>query len=146
MKSLNRVQLLGRLGGDPEVRATQNGTNVANFNIATSEKYTKDGETQEKTQWHRVVAWGKLAEIGGEYLNKGSLVMVEGKLETRQYEDKEGATRYATEVIASDIFLLPNGARGEMTEEKTASSAKAAPASKGGFSKGSSFKGKNVKF
>ncbi|NBT17033.1 MAG: single-stranded DNA-binding protein, partial [Chitinophagia bacterium] len=60
MKSLNRVQLLGRLGGDPEVRSTQNGTNVANFNIATSEKYTKDGETQEKTQWHRVVAWGKL--------------------------------------------------------------------------------------
>jgi single-strand DNA-binding protein len=144
MKSLNRVQLLGRLGGDPEVRSTQNGTNVANFNIATSEKYTKDGETQEKTQWHRVVAWGKLAEIGGEYLNKGSLVMVEGKLETRQYEDKEGATRYATEVIASDIFLLPNGSKGEATEEKTTSSVKSAPASKN-YSKGG-FKGKNVKY
>lgn len=145
MKSLNRVQLLGRLGGDPEVRSTQNGTNVANFNIATSEKYTKDGETQEKTQWHRVVAWGKLAEIGGEYLNKGSLVMVEGKLETRQYEDKEGATRYATEVIASDIFLLPNGNKGEITEEKTATSAKTTPASKP-FNKGG-FKGnKNTKF
>jgi single-strand DNA-binding protein len=137
MKSLNRVQLLGRLGGDPEVRSTQNGTNVANFNIATSEKFTKDGETQEKTQWHRVVAWGKLAEIGGEYLSKGSLVMVEGKLETRQYEDKEGSTRYATEVIASDIYLLPSGAKGEAEETKSFSktSSKAAPASKGGFKK-----------
>jgi single-strand DNA-binding protein len=137
MKSLNRVQLLGRLGGDPEVRSTQNGTNVANFNIATSEKFTKDGETQEKTQWHRVVAWGKLAEIGGEYLSKGSLVMVEGKLETRQYEDKEGSTRYATEVIASDIYLLPSGAKGETEETKSFSktSSKAAPASKGGFKK-----------
>lgn len=138
MKSLNRVQLLGRLGGDPEVRSTQNGTNVANFNIATSEKYTKDGETQEKTQWHRVVAWGKLAEIGGEFLNKGSLVMIEGKLETRQYEDKEGATKYATEIIASDIYLLPNGKSVESEEGKSftkASSVKSAPASKGGFKK-----------
>ncbi|NDC48769.1 MAG: single-stranded DNA-binding protein [Micrococcales bacterium] len=141
MKSLNRVQLLGRLGGDPEVRSTQNGTNVANFNIATSEKYTKDGETQEKTQWHRVVAWGKLAEIGGEYLNKGSLVMIEGKLETRQYEDKEGATKYATEIIASDIYLLPSGGKGEVEETKSFSktSSKTAPTSKGGFKK-------NVKF
>lgn len=138
MKSLNRVQLLGRLGGDPEVRSTQNDTQVANFNIATSEKYTKDGETQEKTQWHRVVAWGKLAEIGGQYLNKGSLVMIEGKLETRQYEDKEGATRYATEVIASDIYLLPSNGRaaeGEVAESKSfaKSSVKAAPAAKGKF-------------
>ncbi|NBP28673.1 MAG: single-stranded DNA-binding protein [Flavobacteriia bacterium] len=137
MKSLNRVQLLGRLGGDPEVRSTQNGTNVANFNIATSEKYTKDGETQEKTQWHRVVAWGKLAEIGGEYLNKGSLVMIEGKLETRQYEDKEGATKYATEIIASDIYLLPSGSKGEVEETKSFSKTSSKPASsfKGGFKK-----------
>jgi single-strand DNA-binding protein len=137
MKSLNRVQLLGRLGGDPEVRSTQNDTQVANFNIATSEKYTKDGETQEKTQWHRVVAWGKLAEIGSQYLNKGSLVMIEGKLETRQYEDKEGATRYATEVIASDIYLLPSNGRaaeGEVeTKSFTKGSVKAAPAAKGKF-------------
>lgn len=139
MKSLNRVQLLGRLGGDPEVRSTQAGTNVANFNIATSEKYTKDGETQEKTQWHRVVAWGKLADIGGEYLNKGSLVMVEGKLETRQYEDKDGSTRYATEVIASDIFLLPNSkvsVEGEQSSAKTyAKPAGKTSGFKGGYKK-----------
>ncbi|MGA0824975.1 MAG: single-stranded DNA-binding protein [Burkholderiaceae bacterium] len=136
MKSLNRVQLLGRLGGDPEVRSTQAGTNVANFNIATSEKYTKDGEAQEKTQWHRVVAWGKLADIGGEYLNKGSLVMVEGKLETRQYEDKDGATRYATEVIASDIFLLPNS-KGTVEPEQKAYAKPAAKSTgfKGGYKK-----------
>jgi len=135
MRSLNRVQLLGRLGDSPEIRKTGNDTSVANFSLATSEKYTKDGEVQEKTQWHRVVAWGKLAEIAGEYAEKGSPVLVEGKLETRQYEDKEGVTRYTTEVIASEIILLPNGKRTIENEEGsvksfTKGSVKAAPASK----------------
>lgn len=99
--------LIGRLGQDPEVRYTQSNTAVATLNIATSERYKDgNGEYQEKTEWHRVVAWGRLAEICQQYLHKGSLVYIEGPLQTRQWEDKEGQKRYTTEVKALQMTML----------------------------------------
>jgi single-strand DNA-binding protein len=111
-RSVNKVILVGHLGADPEVRYTQGGTPVANLRVATNESYNDktSGERVEKTEWHRVVAWGKLAEIVGQYLNKGRQIYVEGQLQTRQWQDKEGNTRYSTEVRASDIVML--GGRG----------------------------------
>lgn len=104
---LNKVELIGRLGSDPEVRYTQSGTAICNFTMATSEKYKdKDGEKVEKTEWHRIVAFGKLGEICGEYLNKGKLIFVEGKLQTRLWEDKEGVKRYTTEIVIKDMKML----------------------------------------
>lgn len=111
-RSVNKVILLGHLGADPEVRYTQSGTAVANLRLATNESYNDrtTGERVEKTEWHRVVAWGKLAEIVGQYLTKGRQVYVEGTLQTRQWQDKEGNTRYTTEVRAGDLVML--GGRG----------------------------------
>ena len=101
---MNRAIIVGNLGGDPEVRYTPSGTAVANFTVATTERYTKkDGEKQEQTEWHRIVAWGKLAEICGEYLNKGSKVAVAGRIQTREWEDKDGNKRWTTEIIANDV-------------------------------------------
>ena len=96
--SLNKVMLIGRLGRDPEVRYTQSGQAVATLNMATDESYVKDGQKVEQTEWHRVVFWGKQAELCGNYLHKGSLIYVEGKLQTRQWQDQQGQTRYTTEV------------------------------------------------
>ena len=105
--SLNRVELIGFTGQDAEVRYTASGTPVANFSVATSEQWTdKAGKKNERTEWHRVVAWGKLAELCGQYLPKGRQVFVEGKLQTRKWEDKEGATRYATEIKATSVKFL----------------------------------------
>ena len=114
MRSVNKVILLGHLGADPEVRYTQGGTAVANLRIATNESYNdkNSGERIEKTEWHRVVAWGKLAEIVGQYLTKGRQVYVEGQLQTRQWQDKDGNTRYSTEVRASDLVMLGGDRRG----------------------------------
>lgn len=110
--SVNKVILVGNLGGDPEVRYTPGGQAVANFNIATSESWTnKDGNREERTEWHRIVAWGKLAELCGEFLAKGRKVYVEGRLQTRSYE-KDGVTRYVTEIKAQDIQFLDGGAEG----------------------------------
>ena len=106
MAGINLVILIGRLGSDPEVRYTQSGTAVCNFDLATSEQWTKDGEKQERVEWHRIVAWSKRAEICGEYLSKGSNVYVEGKLQTRKWEDKDGNTRYMTEIVANNIQFL----------------------------------------
>lgn len=108
MSGVNKVILIGNLGADPEVRHLQNGASVANFRIATSETY-KDkttGEKREQTEWHSIVAWRGLAEITEKYLRKGSKVYVEGKLRTRQWQDKEGTTRYTTEVQADEMNLL----------------------------------------
>lgn len=108
MSNLNKVMLIGRLGRDPEVRYLPNGAAVANFSIATSEKY-KDkvtGEAKENTEWHNVVVYDRLAEIVQTYLKKGSLVYIEGKLKTRKYEDKQGITRYVTEVHAMGLQML----------------------------------------
>ena len=114
-RSVNKVILLGHLGADPEQRYTKSGTAVANFRIATNESYTdkSTGERVERTEWHRVVAWAKLAEIVGEYLKKGRQVYIEGQLQTRQWEDKEGNTRYTTEVRASDMVMLGGRGGGE---------------------------------
>lgn len=107
MSGVNKVILVGRLGADPEVRYTAGGTAVAKFRIATSENWKdKDGNKQEKTEWHSVVAFGKLGEICGEYLSKGKQVYVEGRLQTRSWEDKEGNKRYTTEVNINNMVML----------------------------------------
>lgn len=107
MRGVNKVILIGNLGRDPEIRYTTGGQAVANFTVATTESYkTKSGERQEATEWHRVVAWGKLAEICGEYLNKGKMVYIEGTLRTRSWEDKEGKTRWTTEIMAREMQML----------------------------------------
>lgn len=99
--------LIGRLGQDPEVRYTQSNTAVATLNMATSERYKDaNGEFKEKTEWHRVVAWGRLAEICQQYLHKGSLIYIEGPLQTRQWEDNQGQKRYTTEVKALQMTML----------------------------------------
>lgn len=109
--SVNKVILVGRLGGNPDIRHTPNGQSVANFNIATNESWSdKNGQKQERTEWHRIVVWGKLAQLCGEYLAKGRQVYVEGRLQTRQWQDKEGQTKYTTEVIANTIQFLGAGA------------------------------------
>lgn len=107
MSSLNKAMIIGRLGQDPDVRYTQSNTAVANLSIATSERYKdKQGEWKENTEWHRVVAWGRLAEICQEYLKKGSQVYIEGPIQTRKWEDKEGQTRYTTEIKALTMTML----------------------------------------
>lgn len=110
MGSLNKVQIIGRLGKDPELRYTQGGQTIATMSVATDSKWTtKSGEKQSKTEWHRVKAWGKLAEIAGKHLAKGRQVYVEGRIETSEYTDKEGVKRYATDIVASDIQFLDAG-------------------------------------
>ncbi len=105
-RGINKVLLIGNLGSDPQMRYTPNGTAVANFSLATNESYTdKDGNRQEQTEWHRIVAWAKLAEICGQYLTKGKQVYVEGKLRTRSWE-QDGVKRYTTEVVAQNIQML----------------------------------------
>ncbi|MEK2645093.1 single-stranded DNA-binding protein [Bdellovibrio sp. BCCA] len=106
MSGVNKVILVGRLGADPEVKAIGSGSTVARLNIATSETWVKDGQRQEKTEWHRVTVWGKLAEICGKHLAKGRQVYVEGKLQTRQWEDQQGQKRYTTEIVASTVQFL----------------------------------------
>ncbi len=105
--SVNKVMLIGNLGRDPEIRYTTSGQAVANFTLATTEKYTnKAGDKQEDTEWHRIVAWGRLAEICGEYLTKGRMVYIEGSIRTRSWEDKEGNTKWTTEIIARNMQML----------------------------------------
>ena len=118
MASVNKVILIGNLGADPEVRHLQNGATVANFRIATSETYKdrQTGEKREQTEWHSIVAWRGLGEITEKYLRKGSKVYVEGKLRTRSWQDRDGNTRYTTEVHAEEMTLLdrPSGERQEL--------------------------------
>jgi single-strand DNA-binding protein len=105
-RGINKVILIGNLGADPEIRYTANGTAVARLNIATTESYIdKDGNRQEQTEWHRVVAWRKLAEICGQYLSKGKQVYIEGRLRTTSYE-KDGVKRYTTEIEAREMLML----------------------------------------
>jgi single-strand DNA-binding protein len=105
--SLNKVLLIGRLGRDPEVRYTTSGQPVATFSIATDESYkSKDGQKVEKTEWHRIVVWGKAAEFCGNYLAKGRLVFIEGKLETRKWTDKDGVEKYTTEIKADRVDFM----------------------------------------
>ncbi len=113
--SVNKVLLIGRLGNNPEIRHTNTGSAVANFNIATSENWNdKNGQKQERTEWHRIVVWGKLAELCEKYLSKGRQCYVEGRLQTRSWDDKDGNKRYTTEVVATTIQFLggPNASTG----------------------------------
>lgn len=112
MASLNKVMLIGNLGRDPEVRYMPNGEAVCNFSIATTDRWTdKQGQKQERTEWHNIVIYGRLAEIAGEYLRKGSLVYLEGRIQTRKWQDKNtGQDRYTTEIIVDQMQML--GARG----------------------------------
>ncbi len=137
-RGVNKVILIGNLGNDPDIRYTGSGAAVANISLATAESWRdKDsGEQQERTEWHRVVFFGRLAEIVGEYLKKGSQIYVEGRLQTRKWQDKEGNDRYTTEIVANDMQMLGSrggaGAAYEQPAAQTASggeaAAKAAPA------------------
>jgi single-strand DNA-binding protein len=122
MASLNKVMLIGNLGADPEIRYTPSGAAVANFNMATKAQWTtKEGEKQDKTEWHRIVAWRRLGEICGEYLHKGSLVYIEGRLQTRSWEDRDGNKRYTTEIVAQGMQMLDRAgqsAEAVSTEER----------------------------
>ncbi len=109
MAGVNKVILVGNLGNDPEVKTINTGTTVTQFNLATSEAWTdKEGQRQEKTEWHRVVVWGRQAENCGKYLSKGRQVYVEGRLQTRSWEDQQGQKRYTTEVVALTVQFLSN--------------------------------------
>ena len=107
MSGVNKVILLGNLGKDPEVRYLDNGVAVANFSLATTEKYkNKLGERVSQTEWHNIVVWRGLAEVAEKYLKKGSNVYIEGKIKTRKWEDKDGSTRYNTEILADNMTML----------------------------------------
>lgn len=125
-RGVNKVILVGNLGRDPEVRYSPNGSAVANVTIATSDSW-KDktsGEKQERTEWHRIVFFGRLAEIAGEYLKKGSQIYVEGRLQTRKWQDKDGHDRYTTEIVANEMQMLGSrGGAGMPSEPATESAA-----------------------
>jgi len=124
---VNKVILIGNIGSDPEVKYTASGVPVANFSLATTETWAdKNGQRQERTEWHRLVLWRKLAEIAGQYLKKGSKIYVEGKLQTRSWDDQSGQKRYTTEVVVNDMQMLDG--RGDSGYSAEASHAAASPA------------------
>ena len=134
MAGVNKVILVGNLGRDPEVRYTKNGQAVTTFSLATTERWTnRDGQREDKTEWHRIVAWGKLGEICGEYLSKGKQVYIEGRLQTREWEDSDGNKRQTTEIVANNMTMLGQGQDRKSVE---ASDPSAAPAQAGGSSGG----------
>lgn len=127
--SVNKVILLGRLGQDPELKYTPGGSPVCNFSLATTESWTdKSGQKQEKTEWHRIVVWGKLAELCNQYLAKGRQAFLEGRLQTRDWTDKDGNKRYTTEILASTVQFIggPSANAGANTNVDTSYS-QAAP-------------------
>ncbi|MBU1426799.1 MAG: single-stranded DNA-binding protein [Gammaproteobacteria bacterium] len=132
--SVNKAILVGRLGKDPETRYMTNGEAVTNVSLATSENYKdKNGEKQERTEWHNLVFYRRLAEIAGEYLKKGSQVYVEGRIQTRKWQDKEGKDRYTTEIIVNEMKMLGSKAGGgsfEVVENQSSAPARSAPADK----------------
>ena len=138
MASVNKVILIGNLGRDPEVRYLPDGAAIANISVATTDVWKdKSGDKQERTEWHRVAFFGRLAEVAGEYLKKGSQVYIEGRLQTRKWQDKEGKERYTTEIVANEMKML--GSRGggsePMTREPAPAPAAAAAAADGGGAK-----------
>ena len=131
-RGINKVFLIGNLGADPETRAMPSGTTVANLRVATSESWRdkQTGEQQERTEWHRVALFGRLAEVAGEYLRKGSQVYIEGSLRTRKWQDKQGNDRYSTEIVGNDLQML--GGRGGGTGAAAASGAASESGGHGG--------------
>jgi single-strand DNA-binding protein len=130
-KSVNKVILIGNLGKDPDVKYTPQGTAVAKFSLATAERYKdKNGEWQERTEWHNITAWARTAEIAGEYLKKGSKVYIEGRLQTDSWDDKQtGQKKYMTNIVVSDLVLLSGGGGGARAEGGEAGGRSARPAS-----------------
>ncbi|HEY0566152.1 MAG TPA: single-stranded DNA-binding protein [Terriglobales bacterium] len=141
-KSVNKVILLGNVGKDPEIKYTPSGTAVANFSIATGERYKdKEGQFQERTEWHNIVAWDKLAEIIGNYVKKGSKLYLEGRLQTRSWDDKQtGEKKYRTEIVATDISLLSGRGEGGGGDEASGGGYQQRS---GGYSRGQSAGGGN---
>ena len=137
-RGVNKVILVGNLGADPEVRYMPNGGAVANVTVATTESWKdkQSGENQEKTEWHRVVFFARLAEIVGEYLKKGSQIYVEGRLQTRKWQDKSGQDRYTTEIVAHEMQML--GSRGGAGGGGAPAPSSSAPSSSGGAPSGGS--------
>ena len=120
MASINKAILIGNLGADPELRYTSNGTAVASFNMATTERFKdRNGEQQERTEWHSIVCWGRMGELANEYLRKGRSVYIEGRIQTRNYEDKDGIKRYKTEIVAQQMQFL--GGRGQEDQQSGSS-------------------------
>ncbi len=145
MASVNKVILVGNLGRDPEVRYLPDGGAVANVSVATTDTWKdKSGEKQERTEWHRVSFFGKLAEIAGEYLKKGSQIYVEGRLQTRKWQDKEGQERFTTEIVADRMQML--GSRGGGAESMAREPKAAAPAEGGAAAKPAARKGGGASF
>lgn len=141
-RSLNKAMIIGNLGSDPDIRTTGSGTRVANFSVATSRSWTgRDGAQQEKTEWHRIVAWDKLADIAERFLKKGDRVYVEGEIEYRSYEDKDGVTKYSTEIRAREMVMLGGsrdagsefGGSQERSSRPRQPQAAGKPADKGGY-------------
>ena len=127
MAGVNKAILIGNLGADPEIRSTAGGQSVCNFNIATSDRRKdKDGNWQDRTEWHRIVVWGKLGELCKEYLSKGRQAFIEGRIQTRQWDDKNGNKRYTTEVIAQNVQFL--GGAGGRTSQPSDNAPAQAPA------------------
>ncbi len=121
MTGVNRATIVGRLGNDPEVKTTPSGQQVANFSVATSESWKGgDGGRQERTEWHRIVVWGKLAELCGKYLTKGRQVYLEGRIQTRSWEDKQGQKRYTTEIVAREVQFLSSANSAQHTSSHSA--------------------------
>ncbi|MCL5033585.1 MAG: single-stranded DNA-binding protein [Bacteroidetes bacterium] len=119
-RSVNKVILIGNLGKDPELRYAPSGAAVASFSLATNEQWKdQEGNPQERTTWHNLVVWGKLAEIAAEYLKKGRKVYIEGRLQYRDYEDKSGNKRYVTEIVVNDLVMLGSRQDGGEREEST---------------------------
>lgn len=114
-RGINKVIIVGNLGNDPEIRYAQNGNAIANLSVATSETWKdQQGQPQEKTEWHRIVMYRRLAEIAGEYLKKGSKIYIEGKLQTRKWQDQSGNDRYTTEIVANELQMLDSRGDGGM--------------------------------
>ena len=143
MASVNKVILVGNLGKDPEVRYMPSGDAIANISLATTDSWKdKNGEKQEKTEWHKVAFFGKLAEIAGEYLKKGSQVYVEGRLQTRKWQDKEGHDRYTTEIVADRMQMLGSRSGGgnfEVQEKAPSGARESGGTSKPAAKKGADF-------
>lgn len=136
---VNKVILVGNLGSDPELRETSSGTSVCEFRLATNESWKgKDGQTQDRTEWHRVIVWGKLGENCHKYLAKGRQVYLEGRVQTRSWEDKEGNKRYTTEIVARDVqFLGQGGGKKEESSDQGSSPPPPKEDFGGGFGGGS---------
>jgi single-strand DNA-binding protein len=129
-RGVNKAIIIGNLGNDPDMRYTAGGAAVANISIATAESWRdkESGEQQERTEWHRVVAFGRLAEIIGEYLRKGSQVYIEGRIQTRKWQDKEGQDRYTTEIVANELQMLGGKGGGSANYESAPQPQQSAPA------------------